>query len=204
MLDSVRHFAAFDGERICVPLGVKLPAGAWGCMLSHLAIWRRAICEGWHLSDGTLVVFEDDCAFCERFAERSIEAMRELPRGWGMFYLGGQHTHASERRPVEIAPGIEQAYSVNRTHAYAIRGRAIATAYAAICDPAAAIEHRNMHVDHRLEMLHRDGRIGVFSPSEWLCGQRAGTSDIQRQSRPDGERWWHPDGRPDHRRPVAR
>lgn len=204
ILDCVRHFPAFDGERLCVPKGIRLPAGAWGCMLSHLAIWREAICRGWHLNDGVVVVFEDDAIFAEDFASRSIEAMQSLPWGWGMFYFGGQHTHASERRPVGIAPGVDQAYSVNRTHAYAIRGKAISTAYRDLANPMLAMQQQQMHIDHRLEILHRDGRIGVFSANPWLCGQAAGTSDIQRQSRPDGERWWHPDGRQDHRRPVAR
>lgn len=204
VIESIRHFPAYDGERLCVPTEVKLPAGAWGCMLSHLAIWREAICRGYHLHDGVVVVFEDDAVFAPDFASRSIEAMRSLPHGWGMLYLGGQHTHTSERRPVEISPGIDQAYSVNRTHAYAIRGKAIATAYRDLADPVLAMQQRHMHIDHRLEILHREGRIGVFSTRPWLCGQGAGTSDIQRQSRPDGERWWQPDGRPDHRRPVAR
>jgi hypothetical protein len=202
--DSIRYFPAYDGKHLATPPGMKIPASAWGCMQSHLAIWRRAICEGYHLHGGAVVVFEDDAVFVERFAERSLDLIARAPAGWDMLYLGGQHTHGNERKPTLVAEGIHQAYSVNRTHGYIMRGKTISTAYRELVDPTKALAAPTFHVDHRLETLHRSGEVAVYSPTQWLVGQGAGQSDIARHARPDGERWWHPDGRYEHRRPVAR
>ncbi len=193
ILDSVERFAAIDGSRVTVPSVSKIPAGAWGCLQSHLMIWRRALVEGYHRDGGVLVVFEDDAVFADGFREQSLDLIARTRRGWDMIYLGGQHTHGQERRPIRVEPGIHQAYSVNRTQAYVIRGKAIATAYMHCNDLGLIAGVPKRHIDHRLEELHRSGAFAVYSPERWLVGQGAGKSDISPRGRPDPERWWHPD-----------
>lgn len=193
VLESVERFAAVDGERCSVPAITRIPAGAWGCLQSHLMIWRRALVEGYHREGGVLVVFEDDALFCGGFREQSLDLIARAPRGWDMVYLGGQHTHASERRPKRIEPGIVQGYSINRTQAYVIRGKAIAKAYCHCNDLGLIAANPSRHIDHRLEELHRSGDLAIYAPERWLVGQGPGVSDVSPRRRPERERWWHPD-----------
>ena len=191
--ESVKKFDAVDGATCTVPSVSSIPAGAWGCLQSHLAILRKAMLHGLHRDGGIVVAFEDDAVFAPDFRERSLDLISRCPGGWDMIYLGGQHTHGSERHPRRVADGIVQAYSVNRTHAFVVRGAAIAAAYVHLADLGliAATPHR--HVDHRLEELHRSGRLAVYAPERWLVGQREGSSDVTMSRRKDAERWWHPD-----------
>lgn len=196
-MESVDLLDAVDGNECLMPATSRVPSGAWGCLQSHLRILRRALVEGYDRLGGAVVVLEDDAIFAEDFRDRSLDLLARTPAGWDMVYLGGQHTHGRERHPRRVAEGIVQAYSVNRTQAYVIRGAAISIAYRHLDDLGLIADAPHRHVDHRLEELHRSGRLAVYAPERWLVGQAAGLSDINPigawRRRMDAERWWHPD-----------
>lgn len=95
-----------------------------------------------------------------------------------MLYLGGQHRFLNFLPVTEFTDHLCTARSVNRTHAYAINGRALKTVYQWICSDAWLPNH---HIDHHLEELHRSGSIFVFSTKKWIVSQAPGQSDITRK-----------------------
>jgi len=36
----------------------------------------------------------------------------------------------------------------------------------------------NKHIDHQLELAHQRADWPVYCPAKWICGQRAGTSNV--------------------------
>ncbi|MGA1046371.1 MAG: hypothetical protein ACO3ZY_14390, partial [Phycisphaerales bacterium] len=155
IMESVDLLDAVDGNECLMPATSRVPSGAWGCLQSHLRILRRALVEGYDRLGGAVVVLEDDAVFADDFRARSLDLLARTPAGWDMVYLGGQHTHGRERHPRRVAEGIVQAYSVNRTQAYVIRGAAISIAYRHLDDLGLIADAPHRHVDHRLEELHR-------------------------------------------------
>ena len=45
--------------------------------------------------------------------------------------------------------------------------------------------HSNKHIDHQLELAHQRKDWPVYCPVKWICGQRAGTSNISGKDNPD-------------------
>ena len=73
--------------------------------------------------------------------------------------------------------------SINRTHAYAISRTSIQAMYAHIS--YMQDYHSNKHIDHQLELAHQRKDWPVYCPVKWICGQRAGTSNISGKDNPD-------------------
>lgn len=178
---EIEFFKAIDGKKVKHPQWWRQGGGAWGCYSSHLRIIEESLNRG----HDRVLIFEDDATFCDGFAEKATEYLAALPTGWIQAYFGGQHL----KRPVSI-PGNEiviQAQNINRTHAYAIGGRAgLLALYRHLTDTR---DWRNgHHIDHHYGRLHRASVKGFYAPSEWLCGQADGTSDVC--GKPLAERWW--------------
>lgn len=169
---NVEVFQAVDGREDAPPNGWQGTPGAWGCYRSHLAVIEQAIADGME----RLLVFEDDATFLPGCANR-MNCL--VPDDCEQLYLGGEHLKPPKPGP----PGFVLGRNVNRTHAYAVFGRA---AMEKIRDhlqwnPAAWTARH--HVDHQLGLLHERGGIVVYACSPWLCGQSAGASDV------DGKKW---------------
>lgn len=180
---------AMDGKILPHPDYWISGNGAWGCYRSHLRIIEQAINEG---RDGVLI-FEDDAFFSdvkmlgESWTDYLQECLRELPDDWGFFYLGGQHQRQSEQPVVQYSPHLHYAYSVNRTHGYAVSQSALPIVYKHLLSRTWQPRH---HIDHHLEVLHRSHEVPVFSASTWLVSQDAGKSDIRAGNKEEPLRTW--------------
>ena len=173
---------AIDGSVCKPPQWWRQGGGAWGCYRSHAKVIEDALNTGLE----SILIFEDDATFCEGFSEKAQRFFAALPGDWEQAYLGGQHL----TRPLPHSAGVVTPLNVNRTHAYALNSKpAMQKAYRWL-NATDQWVNRN-HIDHHYGRLHKAGRIKVFAPDRWLCGQAADKSDISWRNVP--ERWW--DGR---------
>jgi hypothetical protein len=88
-------------------------------------------------------------------------------------------------------------YNVNRTHAYAVKGRFIQKLYEFLADSSEQMKVAQYHIDHRMGALHEVGAFKVFAPTKWLMGQDGTRSDINGsetccQNWPDPESYLSP------------
>lgn len=178
---EVEQFPAVDGKLVQPPEWWKQGRGAWGCYRSHIRIIEESLQRG----HGRVLIFEDDAVFCDDFVARAERYFASLPAGWVQAYLGGQHL----RRPVPV-PGNSEVVSVrnvNRTHAYAINGRAgLGRLYRHLTDTTDWKDRH--HIDHHYGRLHGASQYGFYAPTTWLAGQGDGPSDVSCKAVP--ERWW--------------
>lgn len=176
-LDKITVYPAIIGDYTQHPAGWGGGRGAWGCLQSH-----RRICEDlMHLRDereqltwNSALILEDDVFFLDGALENLRAFMRNVPAEWGQLYLGGQH-----RQPIIKTeyPGIVRGKSVNRTHAYAVSKEYVSKIYCHI-SYMADYTGTNKHIDHQLELGHQRADWPVFCPVKWICGQRAGMSNV--------------------------
>lgn len=183
------RFAAVDGSGVALPPGWIESAGAWGCWQSHVRLWQEAVAAGLE----SILIFEDDAAFeFTWFATKAVEFLATVPDDWDQIYLGGQHlTIDGSPPPEEVNALVLRGKNVNRTHAYAIRRRMMASAVREIGEPPpVGTPAKFYHVDYRLGTMHRSGQWNVYTPRRWLVAQAAGPSDVilNRNMRP---RWWN-------------
>jgi len=181
--ENISVYPAIIGDYTGHPAGWGGGNGAWGCLQSH----RRIMEDLMHMRDergdmnwDTALFLEDDVFFLPN-ALRDLELlMDQVPADWGQIYLGGQN-----RKPVTkmAQTGVVQCNSVNRTHAYAVSRQSIQKVYHHIS--YMADYHSHKHIDHQLELAHQRGDWKVYGPAKWICGQRAGSSNISGQKCPD-------------------
>lgn len=170
---------AVDGKRCKSPEWWRQGGGAWGCYRSHCRILEDALLD----SVGSVLIFEDDATFREDFAAKVCSFLDNVPDDWEQIYLGGQHL----KRPNEITDHWVRCLNINRTHAYAVRGEGIAKLYKWLHNTK-DWQHRH-HIDHHYGRLHGSGKINVYAPVEWVCGQAEDEhSDVC--GKPVRERWW--------------
>ena len=172
---------AIDGRLCKHPEWWRQGGGAWGCYRSHIRIIEEALNSG----QESVLIFEDDAAFCKDFSKRAVQYFDALPADWIQAYVGGQHL----KRPTEIDGNtlVVRANNVNRTHAYAVRGREGMTAVYRWLEATDKWVNR-CHIDHHYGRLHASSSTGYYAPSQWLCGQVSGFSDIAWKEQ--DERWW--------------
>src|SRR6188474_3518812 len=65
-ITGVRHFAAVDGSAVTLPAHWNHSAGAYGCLLSHVAVIQQAR----ELGHDSVLIFEDDAVFDPEFETR--------------------------------------------------------------------------------------------------------------------------------------
>jgi hypothetical protein len=171
---------AVDGQLCKHPGWWKQGGGAWGCYKSHLNVIEQAL----NAKAESILIFEDDATFVPDFSKRAEEYIARLPDDWGQAYLGGQHL----RRAELVCEGVLRAANINRTHAYAIRGRPTMLAIYRWLNATKEWRNRN-HIDHHYGRLHATRAIPAYAPTVWLCGQAADSkSDVC--WKPVQERWW--------------
>jgi hypothetical protein len=177
----IRWRAATDLDAPRRPSWWQAVPGAWGCLQSHVQIWRAMLENCWQ----TCLILEDDAVFCDGFAAHATAFMSALPADWQQAYLGGEHYRQNIGLPVQVSEHVLRAWNVNRTHAYVIRDEFAEEAIAWVTAKKLPLHHGDkQHIDHRLGYLHerRQGH-GIYAPRRWLVGQDAGASDIARNGR---------------------
>lgn len=167
----VTRVSAIDGRNEQPPFWWTAGRGAWGCYRSHVQVIQQAIRDDVE----SLLILEDDAIPVKDFAPRFAQVLEDLPADWDMLYLGGQHRRIDEQPPQRITEHVYRAYSVNRTHAYALSRAGLRKAYLHLV--TTGTWQPKHHIDHHLERLHRSG-INVYAPDRWLIGQRADKSNI--------------------------
>ena len=185
-LSKITVFPAVIGDYTGHPAGWGAGNGAWGCLQSH----RRVMEDLMHMRDdrGALawdsaLILEDDVFFLENALQDLHNFMLEVPCSWGQIYLGGQHRAKTTETGL---PMVRKGGSINRTHAYAVSGEYINRVYQHISymmDYTGDGNHK--HVDHQLELAHQRGDWPVYCPVKWVCGQRAGSSNISGKTQAD-------------------
>ncbi len=179
------HFVeAVDGALTPAPSAWKSGGGAWGCMLSHRAVFEQAIADGVE----SLLVLEDNVCFVDEFAEKMHEFLGNVPDDWDMLMLGGQHVNVLGR-PTLVKPGVYRCTDCERTHCYAIRGPFMQT----LLDRwrGGGTFNGEVHCDW---IMGRDPEMQnahkVYAPERFLAGQERGRSDINGAVQP--RKFWNP------------
>lgn len=179
----VTRSPAIDGKKVPHPPWWRQGGGAWGCYRSHLRILEDCLNRGVN----SVLLMEDDAIFPEDFLEKWKAFSQELPEDWGMVYLGGQHLYQDAHPPLKVHPEVYIPWNVNRTHAFALRGKTMREVYRHL----STLDWNNgHHVDHHLGRFvqRRDGKFPVYCPRHWLVGQREGRSNIAGRDVPT--RFW--------------
>jgi GR25 family glycosyltransferase involved in LPS biosynthesis len=176
-LNKVIFYRAIVGDFTTCPADWNSGKGAWGCLKSHQRILEDVMHErdenGEIIPKSTLIL-EDDVFFVDGALEKLNNFMNKVPEDWGQIYLGGQHRAKKlETKEKEVVIGL----SVNRTHAYAVNTSCIQQIYRHI-SYASDYRGTNKHIDHQLELAHRRLDWRVYCPTDWICGQEAGSSNI--------------------------
>jgi glycosyl transferase, family 25 len=167
---DVVRFSAIDGEDVDVPPRWNGTAGAYGCLLSNLAVVEQARARQWP----EVLVFEDDVVFDDGLNAKLPDLMAEVPSDWDMLFFGGMHREA----PVRVREHVLKLSGTTSTYAYAVR-RSI---YDAFLDVHA--ESRDP-IDVRNRVLQEQFNCYCFFPHlAWVDG---GPSDTQ--GRPVNP-WW--------------
>lgn len=172
-------FEAVDGSKVGVPTYFQSGGGAWGCCRSHVRVCEQAVMDGVE----SLLVFEDDVTWKADEGGRSAweqlrRFMAAVPADWEQLMLGGQHLQPALPTP---APGVVRCTNCQRTHAYAVRGKAIKDLLG-LWYPA------NRHIDHVMGPWQKDRK--VYAPERFVFGQAEGKSDINGRHNP--AKFWVP------------
>jgi glycosyl transferase family 25 len=109
----VIRYPAIDGKQVAIPDTWDDVPGAYGCLLSHLAVVREAREAGAE----SVLIFEDDIRFDGRFAEKFADVAPRVPPDWDMLLLGGSHWSPPER----LSGNLYRVTATAATHAYALR-----------------------------------------------------------------------------------
>lgn len=197
---TFKHDVALPCERVRVPAvdGQNLrddqlppewwqprnPRGlaAWACMQSHVRAWRWSLNAGHDMN----LFFEDDASPTESAAMLFdvLLCFSSPDYAEDILYLGGQLLKTGKHKPARLHDGLYQCVNVNRLHAYAMHRSATERALSAVSDAIALgwPSRLRMHVDHLLGYYSEQCVLRSIAPSHWLFGQRAGRSDIDRNT----------------------
>lgn len=183
-LDKITIYPAIIGDYTGHPAGWGGGNGAWGCLRSHINIFETLMHDRDERSDLSwtrALILEDDVFFLPGALAALDLLMQNVPPGWGQIYLGGQNQDRVTRLE---SPHVVQCHSVNRTHAYAVHRSSVQKIYHHVS--YMPDYHSHKHIDHQLEYAHQRGDWKVYGPPKWICGQRAGSSNISgKQNLPD-------------------
>jgi glycosyl transferase, family 25 len=148
-IHNVVRYDAVDGRSLIPHAEWKHGAGAYGCLLSHLEIVRKA-----RDSDlPAVMIFEDDVIFHDDFGKLFEEYSAQVPGDWEAIVLGGIHMND----PVPVAPGVSRMTDAFSTYAYGLRK----SAYETFLSDA---EKLMRPVDHTTRSMQEDSRFYCFTP----------------------------------------
>lgn len=112
-IEGVRRFPALDGNAITLPAHWRHTAGAYGCLLSHVAVVRQAR----ELGRQSVLIFEDDAVLDPDFEIKFASFMAQTPPDWDMLYFGALHND----EPVRVRDHVFRISKANSTFAYALK-----------------------------------------------------------------------------------
>lgn len=110
---GVRRFSAIDGGAVVLPPHWNHTAGAYGCLLSHVAVIEEARA----LNAESVLIFEDDAVFDPEFRTKFVSFGEEVPSDWDMLYFGALH----KDEPVRLSEHVYRITKANSTYAYALK-----------------------------------------------------------------------------------
>lgn len=169
-------FEAIDGNKVGVPEHFVSGGGAWGCARSHCDVLQSSIMH----DDASVLVLEDDVTWTADSWERLDRFLEAVPTDWDQLMLGGQHIKPAET----VTDGVQRCRNCQRTHAYAIRGKAMK-------DLLKLWYKSNRHIDHVMGPWQKSWK--VYAPDPFVFGQAAGKSDISGANNP-AKFWCAPSG----------
>lgn len=166
---------AVEGVKLPMPDWWRAGGPAWGCAQSHIRAIEWAIVENVQ----RLLILEDDVCFVPDFRAKLAYHLKELPPDWDQWYLGAQYLQYAGRPPWRINRATREIYNANRTHAYALSRQGMYKVYRWLTNyPQWRDYGNNFHIDHYLGVGHKQARWSVYGPTQWLCGQGGGISDL--------------------------
>lgn len=112
-ITDVIRVAAVDGAAVTLPAHWRHTAGAYGCLLSHVAVVRQAR----ELGAQSVLIFEDDAVLDPEFASKFASFIEQAPADWDMLYFGALHTD----EPLKISGHVFRITKANSTFAYALK-----------------------------------------------------------------------------------
>jgi GR25 family glycosyltransferase involved in LPS biosynthesis len=112
-VEDVQRFPAVDGRTVQLPATWKHTAGAYGCLLSHVAVVQQAR----ELGHESVLIFEDDAVLDPEFEIKFASFMEQVPSDWDMLYFGALHTD----EPVKVRENVFRISKANSTFAYALK-----------------------------------------------------------------------------------
>jgi GR25 family glycosyltransferase involved in LPS biosynthesis len=112
-ITGVRHFGAVDGSAITLPAHWNHSAGAYGCLLSHVAVVQQAR----ELGHESVLIFEDDAVLDPEFESWFASFSKQVPPDWDMLHLGALH----KAEPLKVQENVVRITKANSTYAYALK-----------------------------------------------------------------------------------
>jgi GR25 family glycosyltransferase involved in LPS biosynthesis len=167
---SVQRFPAIDGDVVEKPAHWSHTAGAYGCLLSHLAVVSEARDSG----AANILIFEDDVVLDPDFQQKFSRYIEEVPDDWDMLYFGALH----KDEPVKMSEHAGRITKANSTFAYALKHT--------VFDEFIALNTRAEHVlDMNSYLLQQRFNCYCFMPNlAWVVAEY---SDVQNRL----ERHWY-------------
>jgi GR25 family glycosyltransferase involved in LPS biosynthesis len=162
---------AIDGKKCPAPPWWRQGNPAWGCYRSHLRILEECLNEG----VDSILFLEDDAICADNFGQQWQDFYEALPDDWQMLYLGGQHLDQDKSPPEKVNDFVYRPMNVNRTHAFALRGRDTLRAVYRHLNATRNWKERH-HIDHHLGRIHQEYK--TYCPARWLVGQNDTQSTI--------------------------
>lgn len=112
-VEDVRRFSAVDGSTVQLPENWNHTAGAYGCLLSHIAV----VHEARELGHKSVLIFEDDAVFDPEFEVKFGSFVEQVPSDWDMLYFGALH----KDQPSKLRDYVYRITNANSTFAYALK-----------------------------------------------------------------------------------
>lgn len=110
---QVVRFPAVDGKNVEIPpVWDDLP-GAYGCLLSHIAVVEQARAD----AKESVLIFEDDAVLAPEFNAKFSACSDQLPADWDMLYFGGIHGEP----PLKVSGNVMKVTFSLSTYAYALK-----------------------------------------------------------------------------------
>ncbi|WP_038167110.1 hypothetical protein [Verrucomicrobium sp. BvORR106] len=163
---TIQFIHAADGE--CVS---EMKCRRWNIGKRSYAVGlskRIAIRRFLQSDDDALLLLEDDVMFTKDFTSKIDFLIDNLPDGWGMFFLGGNHV----RPPLETdSPGLVRCVKTHFNHALMIRRWCASR----ILKELGKKPFRQMFSDQTVGKLQSE--IPTYAPERWIALQRHFSSD---------------------------
>ena len=116
-VEDVRRFSAVDGNAVTLPAHWRHTRGAYGCLLSHVAVVQQAR----ELGHESVLIFEDDAVLDPEFAIKFASFVEQVPSDWDMLYFGALHNDEPLKVSGNVPQNVFRISKANSTFAYALK-----------------------------------------------------------------------------------